>query len=251
MRRWISTACLAAVVMSLVAADTPPARPATGLAKMGVFVDKEKAEIALEGAIVFRADDILEYFCCLKGTAEHESIIAVTANPLAVRLALMLPPFRLKPGSVVKWDDRVKPPTGPTILVFAEYKDPKTGKTVRVRAEDWVMLSSKDPITGKWTRTPMRKTGFVFAGGSFFENPETKEKFFLAKDDGAIVTVFNRITSVIDNPQKEGATDEFWYPNIPRIPPLGTKVRVILKPAPQPTTRPTSRPAARSGKGQE
>lgn len=222
----------------------PTTQPAGALAKAGVFIDPVKEEIILKGKVVFRQDDILEYFCCATGTAEHESIIAVKARPLAVRLALMLPPFRLTPGTVVRWDDEVIPPTGPTILVFAEYVDPQTGRTVRVRAEDWILMAAKDPKTGEWSRSPMRKTGFVFAGSGFSADPYGDPNVFLGDEDGAIVTVYNRISSVIDNPQPEGASDEVWFPNLKAIPPLGTEVNVILKPAPPPASQPASRPAA-------
>jgi hypothetical protein len=219
-------------------------RPLTGLARAGVFVDAERREIALNGKIVFRLNDIIEYFCCSKGTAEHESIVAVEAEPMAVRLALMLPPFRLKPGRVARWEeDGFKSPTGPTVLVFAEYEDPKTGKTVRVRAEDWILMAERDPKTGEWPRKPMRPTGFVFAGGSFFTDETDGRQYFLATGDGAIVTVYSRTSSVLDNPQREGESDEVWYPNLETVPPLGTKVRVILKPALPPASGPATRPA--------
>lgn len=226
---------------------TAPAasRPLSALERQGVFVDRQRREIRLHGEVVFRSDDILEYFCCSVGTAEHESIVAVRANPLAVRLALMLPPFRLKPGRVIRWEKgKVMSPTGPKVLVFAEYTDPKTGKTVRVRAEDWILMESRDPNTGKWIRRPMRKTGFVFAGGTFYRDPRTGRSYFRALGDGAIVTVYNRISSIIDNPQREGVSDEVWYPNVKAIPPLGTKVTVILKPV-LPTTRPARQGQAR------
>jgi len=238
--------CAAALERRTEATASATTRPLTGLAKQGVFVDRERGEIALRGEVVFRDDDIIEYVCCAAGTAEHESIIAVKANPLAVRLALMLPPFRLKPGTVIRWaDSGVKPPTGPKVLVFAEYRDPKTKKTVRGRAEDWILMESKDPKTGKWVRRPMRRTGFVFAGGGFFEGVRGGRRTFLANGDGAIVTTYNRISSVIDNPQKEGASDEVWFPDSKRIPPLGTKVTVILKPVLSPASQPATRPAPR------
>lgn len=234
----------------------PATRPLSALERQGVFVDRERREIVLHGEIVFRSDDILEYFCCSVGTAEHESIIAVKANPLAVRLALMLPPFRLKPGRVIRWEeDAVKPPEGPPVLVFAEYEDTPSGKTVRVRAEDWVLMEKRDPATGRRSRVPMKKTGFVFAGGSFYRDVRDGRLFFRANGDGAIVTIYNRISSVIDNPQREGATDEVWFPNVKAIPPLGTKVRVILRPAGVATSQPAgdssrsaSPPADRAGK---
>ena len=106
-------------------------------------------------------------------------------------------------------------------------------------------MEAKDPKTGKWVRRPMRRTGFVFAGGGFFEDVRGGRRTFLADGDGAIVTTYNRISSVIDNPQPEGATDEVWFPNLKAIPPLGTKVTVILKPVLSPASQPATRPATR------
>lgn len=238
--------------LALAGPESPPARPATataptaprGLAKAGVFVDPVKKEIALKGQVVFRGPDILEYFCCSRGTAEHESLISAEADPMALRVALMLPPFRLQPGKPVRWDEDLQPPNGPTILVFLEYQDPKTGKTVRDRAEDWVLMAEKDPKTGKMARRPMRKTGFVFSGGGFYVDPETREQTFLASGDGALITLYHRVSSVLDNPQKEGSGDEIWYANTDVVPPIGTKVTVVLQPAAPPASQPTSRPAS-------
>lgn len=72
---------------------------------------------------------------------------------------------------------------------------------------------------------------WVFAGSGFFVEPETGKQFYLA-EDGTLICVANFSSATLDVREESSASSgalayEAWAE---RIPPLGTRVRVELKP---------------------
>jgi len=96
------------------------------------------------------------------------------------------------------------------------------GKDHKARAQDWV----KDIRTGKPMTHP-----FVFAGSSFWTDPETKKKYYNA-EGGDFICVSNFSTAMLDIPveSSQANTELAFEANTDRIPPLGAPVRLVLKP---------------------
>lgn len=95
--------------------------------------------------------------------------------------------------------------------------DPDYQKAVKILYE----ASQVRPMNSQW----------VFAGSGFFVEEETGKKYYLA-ENGNLICVANFSSATLDvreesSADAEGLSYEAWEE---RIPPLGTKVRVELKP---------------------
>jgi hypothetical protein len=169
----------------------------------------------------------LECLLCRQHTKEHESILSTDADAQIVHGALLV--ARAKPGAPVQYVEKdgqftVVPPAGQRIKVLLQYED--KGKVVTVPAQQWILNSkTKKELDGDW----------VFAGSKLFEDPDEQQKkpIYGANTDGAYICVLNVPTALLDlpinNPNKDPALREL-QPHTKRIPPLETKVSIILEP---------------------
>src|SRR5262249_17594666 len=128
-----------------------------------------------------------------------------------------------KEGTTVRWQPKFIPPSGTKIKITLMYKD-KTGKQVVLPAQSWIRdVKTKKELASDW----------VFAGSLLVENPLDKNgpKQYLA-NEGDVICVSNFETALLDLPIESPKSDpdrgfEAWKE---RIPPIGTKVIVVLEP---------------------
>jgi hypothetical protein len=182
-----------------------------------VLPDK-KRRVLLSGEICLREGQ-LELFLCRKQTKEHEAIVSADVDARKVHEALIL--AGAKEGTPVQFTPKYRPATGTRIKVFVQYKD--KDKLVTVPAQSWV----KDMKTGKTLASD-----WVFAGSRLVNNPLDPDKKHYLANDGDVICVSNFETALLDLPiksPKENA-DRFFTAFTERIPPLETKVAVILEP---------------------
>ncbi|MEQ8846854.1 YdjY domain-containing protein [Botrimarina sp.] len=174
--------------------------------------------VHVDGKVVLR-EGVLEMFACPVGTKEHESVVAVDSPAFLLHTGLLA--VGAEPGATVQFDPEYKPPTGDRIDVLVRWID--GGQVKTAKAQDWV----RSVETKKAMELP-----FVFAGSGFWTNPDTGRQHYLA-ESGDLVCVSNFGAAMLDVPapstQQNG---ELWFePFTERIPPIGTPVRLILKPA--------------------
>jgi hypothetical protein len=186
-------------------------------------VQRNKRRVVVEASVCLR-EGMLEEFLCRKYTKEHESILTADIDARDLHKALVL--TGAEPGSPAQFEPTYKPATGPHIKVSVRYE--KDGKTITVPAQDWIRDSvKKKAITVDW----------VFAGSKLVTDPlEPKNPPIYLANNGDIISVSNFDCSLLDiairstdknaNLAYEAFTD--------RIPPLQTKVQVILEPADKP-----------------
>jgi hypothetical protein len=162
----------------------------------------------------------LEQLLTRKNKKEHEAILAADIDARKAHEAIILAGAR--EGAPVRWVPRFRPPTGTTVKITLVYES--KGKKVAVPARSWV----KNQKTGKEL-----ECDWVFAGSMLVENPLDKNapKHYLA-NDGDVICVANFESAMLDLPIKSSKDDaergyDAWTA---RIPPVGTKVRVILEP---------------------
>jgi hypothetical protein len=149
-------AFLAAVVAAQVprttlsAADQKPraAKPIPLNKKGTVLLDKANGRLLLKTKVVLR-DGQLEMLCCLKGTKEHESIVALDAKAYVVHAGLLA--LGLKTGTPAKFMPKFVPAKGQELQIFARWTD-KTGKKHRVDVRTWVRTA-----TMRYFAHPMKK----------------------------------------------------------------------------------------------
>ncbi len=196
-----------------------------------VSIDKKSKQVIVGGVVAFRKG-VLEMFACVKNTKEHESVIAVNAKAYHVHTALLA--VGAKPGKPVQYDPTYKPASGPKIKVDVVWKD-KDGKEQRRRAQDM--------IRNVRTQKPM-KHDWVFAGSYFWTDEETKKKYYQA-EGGELICVSNFSTATMDLPiESSQSTGQLLFEaETKNIPPLGTKVQLVLTPeVPKKTTQAKSNP---------
>lgn len=182
------------------------------------WVNKKGKQVVMVGQVVQR-NAPLEMFVCQKHTKEHESVLMVDVDAIVVHAALLL--IGAEAGHPVKYDPEYHAATGTPIEIKVIWKDAK-GKIQKAKAQDWI----KNVKTGK-----AMKHDWVFAGSAFWENKETGERIYLARD-GEFICVSNFPNAMLDLPIKssdarEAMMFQAWKE---RIPPLNTPVTIVLTP---------------------
>ena len=233
LRRLMVILCPAALAGCLLAAGcdegAPPPKPEEPAKRVEVGknvwleVQGDKRRVRVNGYVCLR-EGALEQLVTRKNTKEHEAIIAVDADARKIHEALLL--AGAEPGTPVRFVPEYQAATGQTIKVTLQYED--NGRLVTVPGQRWV----KDTKTGK-----EMAVDWVFAGSQLVDNPLDPDhpKSYLA-NDGDVICVSNFDTAMLDLPiesSQKNSELEFaaWTE---RIPPLQTKVTVILDPAPRP-----------------
>jgi hypothetical protein len=217
-------ACLALLLTAAPPADSPaPAgdafRPDPAWKALGpsLWFDPAKRQLVIRARVVLR-EGPLEHLLCLKGTKEHEAVLATPAVPVRIKAGLLL--TGAEPGTPVRFLPEFRPPTGTPIAVDVEWEI--DGKTHRADARRWVLDErSKKPLAIDW----------VFAGSELLPDPVTKKPVFTA-DDGDLITVANFASAILDLPFASTANDadRVYAANTPEIPPRGTFVTMFLHP---------------------
>jgi hypothetical protein len=198
-----------------------PAESKKTLLAPNIFLEvmPDKKRRVLVSAEVCLREGQLELFLCRKQTKEHEAILTADIDARKLHTALLA--TGATEGSAVQFFPRYRPATGTRIKVSVQYK--KNDKLVTEPAQSWV----KDMKTGK-----ALDSDWVFAGSRLVENPlDPGKKHYLA-NDGDVICISNFETALLDLPiksPKENA-DRFFTAFTERIPPLETKVVVVLEP---------------------
>jgi hypothetical protein len=183
-----------------------------------VWIDPQEKTVIVEGQVALR-EGMLEMFACTRNTKEHESIISANTKAYLVHAALLS--LGAEAGHPVRFQPEFVPPAGTEIDVFIRYLDDK-GKLQTARAQDWI----KDIRTGKPMTYP-----FVFAGSSFYVDPDTKKQYYRA-EQGEFVCVSNFGAAMLDIPVKSSKSNEQleFEAITKKIPPLGAPVHLVFKP---------------------
>jgi hypothetical protein len=187
---------------------------------------KKKAVRVLVACEVCLREGPLEVFLCKKGTKEHEAVVRVDADIMMVHAALEA--AGAKPGTPTQFVDpkteepKYKPATGSKVNVLVHYT--KGGKTFTHPAQEWVWNHKKKAILPH---------GWVFAGSIVIEDPDSKKKYYAA-NSGDVISISNFPYSMLEMPveiSKDDANLEYEA-RTEKIPPLLSKVWVILEPVP-------------------
>jgi hypothetical protein len=183
-----------------------------------------KKRRVLVSAEVCLREGQLELLMCRKQTKEHEAILTADVDARKVHQALIL--AGAVEGSPVRFAPKYRAASGTKIKVSIQYEN-KDKKLVTVPAQSWV----KNMKSGK-----ALDIDWIFAGSRLVDNPlDPGKKHYLA-NDGDVICVSNFETALLDlpiNSPKDNA-DLIFIAFSERIPPLETKVVVILEPVAEP-----------------
>jgi hypothetical protein len=182
-------------------------------------IDGNHRRVLISGYVCLREGQ-LEQLMCLRGTKEHEAILAAAADARDMHKALLI--AGAKPGAPVRYEPKFQPPSGTPIRVTLRFE--KDGKVITVPAQEWV----RDVRTHK-----SLKQDWVFAGSVLFPDPLDKDKPPLyAANSGDVICVANFEGAMLDLPinSSKDNSDLSFEAFTERIPPLETKVTIVLEP---------------------
>lgn len=186
--------------------------------KQPLWIDPERKRVVMVGDVCLREGQ-LEMLVCPQGTKEHEAVLHAPVDPYKVHAALLA--VGAEPGNPARFVPDYQPARGTQVEVWLFWTD-ENGERQRARGQDWVRRVGTDKsLEHPW----------VFGGSGFWVDESTGEKHYQA-DQGDFICVSNFPTAMLDLPiessDKAGqlAFDAFTE----RIPPLGTKVTIVLRP---------------------
>lgn len=182
------------------------------------WVDMKEKVVYVDGYVSLR-EGMLEMFACPVGTKEHESVVAVYSWAQVVHAALLA--LGAETGTPVVFEPEFKPPTGTEIKIEVRWLDDK-GEWQSARAQEWI----RDVKTGKPMEHP-----WVFAGSGFWKDETSGREHYMA-EAGDFICVSNFSTATLDIPAESSQVNEglLFEAFTDKIPPLGTPVRLVLKP---------------------
>jgi hypothetical protein len=189
-------------------------------------VQGDKRRVLINAYVCLR-QGMLEQLLTRSRTKEHEAILAADVDTRFIHAALLA--ARAKAGSTLRYKkkgDKVVliPPSGTRIKVTLQYRD-KKNNLVTVPAQQWVRdVQRKKAMNLDW----------VFAGSYFAKNPLDPKEMIYGANGGDVICVANFEGALLDLPipsSKDNAELAFEA-FTKHIPPLKTKVTVILEPLP-------------------
>jgi len=199
-------------------APTPAALPADGkLPHVQVDVKAKQVRVECESCNV--AQDVgLEFFCVSAGTNEYESVLSSKAKASHIHLAMLM--VGLDPGEPVKYSEAAKkwiPPHGPPLQITCEWK----------KGDEMIRVPAYRLMQNRKTKKEAPPFTWVFTGSKIMEDGK-----YAADAVGYLVSVLNNELTVIDIPEVAGRDLEAreWDRNANLLPPVGTKIWMIIEP---------------------
>jgi hypothetical protein len=220
----IASIILPVLLTTSVLAQALASQPVGKLPHIEVDAKNKRVRVECEALHVVAP---LEFFCCVNGTNEHESVLRSKVKPSHLHLALLM--IGLEPGKPASYSEAAKkwtPPHGPPINITCEFE--KDGKVHRVPAYR-LMRDIK-------TKKEMSPLTWIFVGSKTME-----DGVYAADATGYLVSIVNFDLTVIDVPQVASSANETleWEINPDLMPEKGAKVTMIIEPAGT-TTAPTT-----------
>lgn len=181
-----------------------------------LMLNKKTQEIAITGQVNMQSG-LVEYLACCSAEAGklHESVLKLDTKPSDVQVALLL--LGAKAENNLKFQGDSNLPKGDPLEIWAEWELPDKSKK-KVRGEELVYNQGE--------KKPMQKTSWAFTG-SFI-----REGRFAADIEGSIIATFRDPVALINNSLPVGADDTQIYCNEKLLPPVGTKITLLIKPIP-------------------
>ena len=193
----------------------PPAPPPLQLLAPGVFeignckIIKKKNRVEFP-AKVNMTEGLLEYVVVSDAGKLHESLLKTEVEPYSLHIALLLMGLE---GTLKPLVEQGQPltPTGDRIDVMVSWQE--NGKEKQSRIDAWVRKGD-DPAGN----IPWVYTGSIVRNG-----------VFLAQVEKSIAALFHDPAALIDHQMQDGASDEIWFVNTSKVPPVGTELTVIIE----------------------
>lgn len=191
--------------------EAPIAKIGDGKYKIdNITIDKNKREITVPGEVNMTSG-MIELLATTKTGKRHESVLVCDVEPYRLQVALLL--IGLNPGGNIQYQGDPATPEGDPVLVWVKWAEKEKERVVR----------GEDLIFNKVEKKTMPHTHWVFSGS------KTVNGKFVAQITGSLITTYHDPYTIMDNPLPTGADDTFYEVNRDIIPPLGTKVLLVIQ----------------------
>ena len=199
--------------MAIPKTGAPPIKLVSpGVFEIGGAVIRKKDNRVEFPAVVNMNKGLLEYLIVGEGGKVHESLLRTAVEPYALQIALLMLGLEGTTNPLKEQGDPRRP-EGDPVSIHIRWEN--EGKEATTRIEQWVL--------NKKERGPLKTIHWIFTG-SFISRG-----VFMAQAEKSIVAIYHDPVAMIDNPLPEGASDEIWFVYEERVPPVGTKVQVIIQ----------------------
>lgn len=195
-----------------------------------VIFNRKTREIRFPAAVNMSGGELLEFALVHTNGKVHESLLVtdVPATQINVAFKLLRYPASAEFYGIVNKDgtmsnefpkvaDDVK--ADARVNIGLEWEE--EGKTRTAKLNDWISHGT--------TGEQMPAADLWVYGGSGIERGK-----FLADTTGDYIAIFLSNAALINFSGKDNNSDEVWLPFPKRVPPLGTKVTVIITPQKKP-----------------
>ena len=230
-------------------ASEPASKPARKEYRLpGLAINFQERCVDVEGAVCLR-QGLLELIACTKGSKEHESIVAITARPAHIHVALLLlgakngNPAMRKPTNEeeTRWIDI--PPKGDPVGVYLVFRS-KKGKMVERPISDFVAPAENRPDEkvgakrGDGAKDSRFPHTFLFAG-SLLRRQGPGPRKYLSDLSGNVISVVTFGDELLCLPGIHGQGNDslMWRVAPTDLPAIGTKVTLRLRPQVRPARK--------------
>lgn len=206
-------------------------------------IDFSDGVVSAVGEIVYRGGGPCEYLASVFPTKGHETIVLLDDGPpdaggrrprkyvegLATNLNNAFLAAGFKPGTPLDWDNEtgeVFPPKGETVHIYAEWKD-EEGAEHRAPMHEWVWNYKRNAV--------MQPGKFVYTGSVVYDD-ENGKKWLGAEMDGLVVAILATRSAIVDHVEDGGLENGAFEAIAARIPPSGTRVKVVFSRKELPST---------------
>lgn len=208
----------------------------------GVTINLDERCIDLDSIVVLH-DGALELVACRVGTKEHESIVAVKAQPMHIHTALLLlgtpvgnPSMWRRPGEAEDEPDGDAlwvhvPPRGGKVDVSLVIMD-EDGESVERPISEFIAphRGYHGPVDDDEAE-PFPTSTFLFTG-SHLQTDNDGRRRYLGDISGNVITVVSFGDEVLGLPMAESAANTalMWQVDPTHLPPLDSEVVLRLRP---------------------
>ena len=205
------------------AVERKPRRIGPDLYALGTLtIDAKQGSIRCPGRVNMASGGPIELLACLPTGKVHESVLTLDVEPLDLQVALLL--LNLEPGRnpAVKYPEgapELSQKPGDTVDIRVEWQEPVAGgegtRTVSRRADEL--------LYNVVAKKPMPQTRWAFIGSKW------AGKRFGAGIEGSLIVTYHDPLGILELSLEE-VNDDIWYVvNDKAVPPVGTKVELVIQ----------------------
>lgn len=235
---------LLTLVLCAAAATASPTIDDATLEKLnlpGIRIDAKQKHVDVDGAVCLDTG-ALELVACTKNTKEHESLVLLNAKPVQIHTALLLigavpgaPPMQREVGEGEEKRWVVFPASGQPVEVLLVYQGGDGKEVVKPIAdfirripEDEMYIEGQKP---KVKNEPFPTSTFLFMGSHLIENGDGPRRY-IAEESGNVISISSFGDEMLGLAENYSSSNGslIWEINSEKMPPLGTKIRLRLKP---------------------